>query len=382
MRRAIFDAEHELFRNSVRAFVAREILPHLQDWEEAGAVDRDVWRSAGKAGLLGMHLDKEYGGGGVADYRFQVVCNEELAYAVTLSPAFNVHNEVVGGFLNRLCTPEQKSRWLPDFCSGDAIGAIAITEPEAGSDVSAIRATALREGDCYVLNGQKCFVTHGSMADYLLVLARLGTTGEPEGGPPAAVLLLVERTMPGVAVGRAEAKLGLRSLDTVEIFFRDVRVPVSHRIGQERLGFLYLLDDMPRERLSISVSALALAERVYTETVAHTRRRRAFGGPLGDLQTVRFALAEMCTELNVARAFTDQCILRHNDGELTTEEASMAKWWNTELCGRVTDRCLQLHGAQGYSSDSLIGRAYVDSRVQRIYGGSTEIMKEIIGQSI
>ncbi|TCO61174.1 acyl-CoA dehydrogenase family protein [Actinocrispum wychmicini] len=381
--RAIFESEHELFRASARSFVAREILPRLADWEEAGVVDRDLWRRAGKVGLLGMHVDKEYGGGGVDDYRFQVVWNEELAYAGALSPAFNLHSEVVGGFLDRLSTPEQKSRWLPDFCTGECVGTIAITEPEAGSDVSAIRTTARRDGDCYLLNGQKAFVTHGSVADYILVLARLGADDDrPAGGPASAVLLLVRPTMAGVVIGRREAKIGVRSLDTVEVFLRDVRVPVGHRLGEEGLGFLYLLDNLPRERLSISVSALALAERVFAETVAHTRGRRAFGGSLVDLQHVRFTLAEMSTELTVARAFTDQCIMRHNDGALSTEDASMAKWWNTELCGRVTDRCLQLHGAQGYSRDSVIGRAYVDSRVQRIYGGSTEVMKEIIGQSI
>lgn len=383
MRRRIFAPEHDVFRGSARAFVEREMLPHLERWEAAGSVDLELWRTAGKAGLLGMHVDQEYGGGGVRDYRFQAVWTEELARAGLLSPAFNLHSEVVGGFLNALCTSEQKERWLPDFCSGEAVGTIAITEPEAGSDVSAIRTSAVREDDYYLLNGQKSFVTHGSVADYLLVLARLDTAGEwARGGQPAAVLLLVRPDMAGVSVGRAESKIGVRSLDTVELFFHDVRVPVGHRLGEEGLGFLYLLDNLPRERMSIAVSALALAERVLEETVEHARRRRAFGAELLDLQHVRFALAELTTELRVTRAFTDECIVRHSEGELSTEDAAMAKWWNTELCGRVTDRCLQLHGAQGYLRDSLIGRAYVDSRVQRIYGGSTEIMKEIIGQSI
>lgn len=383
MKRRIFEPEHEGFRASARAFVEREIVPHLAEWEEAGSVGREIWRRAGNAGLLGMNVSKEYGGGGIDDYRFQVVLNEELAAVGTLSPAFNLHSEVVVGILDRLGTLEQKGRWLPALCSGEAVGALAITEPEAGSDVGAIRATATRQEDCYVLNGQKAYVTHGSLADCILVLARLRSAeAQPSSGSRNAVLLVVPSRTTGVTIGRLESKIGVRSLDTTEVILDEVRVPVSDRLGEEGLGFLYLLGTLPQERMSISVSALALAERVFAETVEHTRRRRVFGGRLSELQHVRFTLAEMATELKVARAFTDECITQFNAGELTTEEASMAKWWNSELCGRVADRCLQLHGAQGYSRDTLVGRAYVDSRVQRIYGGSTEVMKEIIGQSL
>jgi alkylation response protein AidB-like acyl-CoA dehydrogenase len=291
-----------------------------------------------------------------------------------------VHSEVVGGYLSGLATEEQKRRWLPAFCSGEQISCIAITEPGAGSDIAAIRTSARLDGDCYVLNGQKTFITHGSIAGRILVLAKNTTPGPS--GRPAASLLMVEADMPGVAVGRPQAKIGVHSLDTVELFFDNVRVPRQNLLGREGLGFLYVFNRLPRERLSIGVAALALAERAYEETVEYCRRREVSGGALTKLQTVRFNLAEMATSLTVARAFTDQCIVSHDRDDLSQEDAAMVKWWNTELCKDVTDRCLQLHGGYGYTTEFMIGRAFVDSRVQTIYGGTTEVMKEIIGQSV
>ncbi|HEV2374806.1 MAG TPA: acyl-CoA dehydrogenase family protein [Streptosporangiaceae bacterium] len=383
MKRRIFDETHDAFRAVARSFVQREVLPNLARWDEAGVVDRDLWRKAGEVGLLGLGIEECYGGSATADYRYHVVWNEELARAGTLSPALNLHSEVVGGCLDRFCTPEQKRRWLPGLCAGTSIWTMAITEPAAGSDVAAIQTTARRDGEEYVVNGQKAFVSHGTVADFVVVLARLATGEGPAGtGPPQAVLLVVDTGASDVTIGRKEAKIGLRSLDTVPLFLQDTRVPATHRLGEEGFGFLYLLDTLARERLSISVSALAFAERLYEETVEHCHRRRVYGAPLCELQHVRFTLAELATELAAARAFTDACIIEHNEGELSTEEASMVKWWNTELCGRVADRCLQLHGGMGYSSDLLVGRAFVDSRAQRIYGGSTETLKEVIGQSI
>jgi alkylation response protein AidB-like acyl-CoA dehydrogenase len=382
MERLIFDADHRAFRDTVKRFVAREMTPRVREWEDSGVVTRDVWAAAGQAGLLAPDIALEYGGGGVDDYRYHVIRDEELASAGLLSPAFNLHSEVVGGYFRALATPEQKRRWLPGFCSGDRIGTVAITEPDAGSDVSAIRTVARPEADAYILSGQKAFVTHGSIADYIVVAARSAASPDDEAGPPRAVLLVVCPDMPGVVRGRPQPKIGLHSLDTIEIFFDSVVVPCSHRLGEDGLAFLYLLQNLPRERLSIAVSALALAEQVFADTVRYCRQRRAFGGALRELQTVRFSLAEMATALTVARSFTDRCIVEHNEGSLSVEEASMAKWWNTELCAEVTDRCLQLHGGYGYTTELPVGRAFVNCRVQRIYGGTTEIMKEIIGQAV
>ncbi|MEV5873194.1 acyl-CoA dehydrogenase family protein [Streptomyces sp. NPDC052101] len=382
MRRDIFTAEHEAFRQVVREFVAREITPNLPKWEEAGAVDPEVWRAAGRQGLLAPDMDTAYGGGGVDDYRFHVVRGEELARAGTLSPAFNLHSEVAGGYLAQLATEEQKRRLLPGFCSGELIATVAISEPDAGSDVAAIRTTLRPAGDgSYRLSGRKSFVTHGLLAGLFIVAAADPGARRP-GGPAAATLVALRPQAPGLTIGRPLSKIGIHSLDTVEISFDEVRVAQEDLLGQRGLGFLYLLRNLPRERLSIAVTSLALAERVLEETLAYCRDRRAFGQPIGHFQYNRFQLAEMTTALRVARAFTDRCVMAHDRGELSVEEASMTKWWNSELCDDVIRRCLQLHGGYGFSTDSLVGRAYTQARVQTIYGGTTEIMKEIIGQSL
>ncbi|MFI1996869.1 acyl-CoA dehydrogenase family protein [Actinoplanes sp. NPDC020271] len=383
MRRRIFDADHEAFRDSVRAFLRAELVPHLPKWEADGQVGRDVWRRAGEAGLLGICVPEEFGGGGSSDVRYVFVRDEELARVGTLSPAFNLHSEVVGGSINRLGTPEQRKRWLPGICQGTVIGAMAVSEPGAGSDVAAIATVARRDGAGYVLSGQKSYVTHALLADIVVVLARLeDTPGRKRTGPPRGVLLVVDLDAPGVHRGRAERTIGVHALDTVEVTFDDVVVPADRLLGEEGLGFVHLSETMLHERFSIAVTSLALAERVFADTVEHCHTRHAFGGPLSALQHVRFTLAEMATELRVARAFTDTCIEQFVNGEIAPEEVAMAKLWNTELCGRITDRCLQLHGGVGYSADGIVGRAFVDCRVERIYGGSSEVMKEIIGQSV
>lgn len=383
MQREIFDSDHEAFRSLVRTFIAREMTPNLGKWEAAGVVDRSLWLAAGRAGILAPDIGPEYGGAGVADYRYHAIRNEELARAGTLSPAFNLHSEVAGGYLTSLATEEQKRRWLPGFCSGEAISTIAITEPQAGSDVSAMRTTARPDGEGFVLQGQKTFVTHGLVADNIIVVARHPGDREGDGKRTSpASLFVVHPDMPGVVPGRPLPKIGLPSLDTIELFLDNVPVPRANLLGKEGMAFVYLMKNLPRERLSIAVSALALAERLFEETLEYCRQRIAFGQPLTGHQHVRFQLAEMATALEVARAFTDRCIVEHDRDALLTEEASMAKWWNTELCKKVSDQCLQLHGAYGYSSEGFIGRAFVDARVQTIYGGTTEIMKEIIGQAI
>ena len=293
---------------------------------------------------------------------------------------FFVHNDMIGQYLLRLCTPEQKERWFPGYCGGDLITAIAMTEPGAGSDLQGIRTTAVRDaatGD-YVLNGQKTFITNGQLADLVIVVART----DPSAGHRGISLLVVERGMEGFARGRNLDKIGMHAQDTSELFFTDVRVPAGNLLGDEGGGFIALMQNLPRERVTIGVYALAVAEKAYEDTLAYAKSRQAFGQPIGSFQHSKFVLAEMATELAVARAFTDKAIMAHVHDELTTQEASMVKWWNTELCNRVTDRCVQLHGGYGYMREYAVGRAWADSRIQSIFGGTTEIQKEIIARGL
>ena len=378
MRREIFAAEHEAFRETVRTFLAKEVLPHYASWERAGIVPREAWCAAGRQGLLGLAVPEDHGGGGVADYRFGAVLCEEFARAGAGGFGIPLHNEVIGPYLIGLATEEQRRRWLPGFCSGELITAIAMTEPGAGSDLQGIRTSATDQGDHWLLNGAKTFVSHGILADLVIVVAR--TT--PHGGAKGLSLLVVERGMPGFARGRKLDKIGRHAQDTAELFFDEVRVPKANLLGRLHGGFGHLMDRLPQERLTIAVGALAAAEQVLRLTTAHVRRREAFGGPLSRLQHVRFTLAELATECEVTRAFIDRCIAEHAAGRLDTVHASMAKWWATELHTRVVDRCLQLHGGLGYMAESPVARAFTDARVETIYGGTTEIMKEIIGRSL
>jgi alkylation response protein AidB-like acyl-CoA dehydrogenase len=378
MRRDIFIEEHEAFRDMARAFIAREITPYWAQWEQDKMVSRDAWRAAGKQGLLGIHIPEEYGGGGNPDYRFYVIFNEELARGGANGPGFTVHNEMIGPYLERLCTPEQKQRWYPGYCSGELIAAIAMSEPGAGSDLQGIRATAVRSDKYFILNGQKTFISNGQLCDFVIVVART----DPSAGSKGISLLVVERGMAGFERGRNLDKIGMHAQDTSELFFHDVRVPAENLLGEEGGGFVSLMRNLPRERITIGVTALAGAEKVFEDTLAYCKERRAFGQPIGAFQHSKFVLAEMATELAVARAFTDRAIMAHVSDELTTEEASMVKWWNTELCNRVTDRCVQLHGGYGYMREYPVARAWADGRAQSIYGGTTEIMKEIIGRSL
>ena len=378
MRRQIFTEEHDAFRDMVRAFIAKEITPYHEQWERDGIVSRDAWLAAGRAGLLGIHLDEKYGGGGQPDYRFYVVLNEELARAGASGPMFQLHNDMIGPYLDRLCSPEQRDRWFPGYCSGELIAAIAMTEPGAGSDLQGIRTTAVRHGDRYVLNGQKTFISNGQLADIVIVVARTN----PDAGHRGISLLMVERGMPGFTRGRNLDKLGMHAQDTSELFFTDVEVPAENLLGEEGGGFVALMQNLPRERVTIGVTALAIAEQALADTLAYSKQRSAFGQPVGKFQHNRFTLAEMATEIAVAREFTDRAITEHCAGQLSNDEAAMVKWWDTELCNRVVDRCLQLHGGYGYMSEYPIAQAFVDSRVQTIYGGTTEIMKEIIGRSL
>ncbi|MDQ1699629.1 MAG: hypothetical protein QOG34_1492 [Frankiaceae bacterium] len=379
MERDLYDADHEAFRATCRAFLDKHVVPFHQQWEADGIVDRGIWLEAGKQGLLGMEVPEEYGGGGVHDFRYNSVLSEEIVRARASGVGFTLHNEVVAPYLLKLATDEQKQRWLPKFCTGEIITAIAMSEPGAGSDLQGIATTAVRDGDDYVVNGQKTFITNGIHSDLVIVVAKT----DPEAKAAYGLsLLVVERGMPGFERGRNLDKIGLKAQDTAELFFTDVRVPATNLLGEENRGFFHLMDNLPQERLAIAVGAVAASERVLDQTLSYCKERTAFGRPIGSFQHSRFVLAELATEVQIARVFVDRCIRELNDGRLSITDAAMAKWWTTELQLRVVDAGVQLHGGYGYMLEYPIAQAYLDSRVQTIYGGTTEIMKEIIGRSL
>ncbi|WP_336323634.1 acyl-CoA dehydrogenase family protein [Streptomyces lavendofoliae] len=378
MKRRIFDAEHDAFRETVRAFLAKEVAPHYEQWEKDGIVSRDAWLAAGRQGLLGIAVPEEYGGGGNTDFRYSAVLAEEFTRAGAPGLAIGLHNDIIGPYLTSLGTDEQKRRWLPGFCTGEIITAIAMTEPGAGSDLQGIRTTAEDQGDHWLLNGSKTFISNGILADLVVVVAK--TT--PEGGAHGLSLLVVERGAEGFERGRNLDKIGQKAQDTAELFFHDVRVPKENLLGELNGAFLHLMTNLAQERLNIAVAGIAAAEHLLEVTTAYVKEREAFGRPLARLQHIRFEIAEMATECAVTREFLDRCVVDHSQGELDAVHASMAKWWATELQKRVADRCLQLHGGYGYMAEHPVARAFTDGRIQTIYGGTTEIMKEIIGRSL
>ncbi|MFE0645442.1 acyl-CoA dehydrogenase family protein [Streptomyces sp. NPDC058877] len=378
MKRQLYTEDHEAFRTTVRTFLEKEVLPHYAQWEKDGIVSREAWLAAGRQGLLGLAVDEEYGGGGNPDFRYGAVLAEEFTRAGAPGLAIGLHNDIIGPYLTSLGTEEQKRRWLPGFCSGEIITAIAMTEPGAGSDLQGIRTTAEDHGDHWVLNGSKTFISNGVLADLVVVVAR--TT--PEGGAHGLSLLVVERGAEGFERGRNLDKIGQKSQDTAELFFTDVRVPKENLLGELNGAFIHLMTNLAQERLAIAVAGIAGAEHLLEITTRYVKEREAFGRPLSRLQHIRFEIAEMATECAVTRTFVDRCIEEHDDGGLDAVHASMAKWWATELQKRVADRCLQLHGGYGYMSEFPVARAFTDGRIQTIYGGTTEIMKEIIGRSL
>ena len=341
-------------------------------------VERWVWKAAAEQGLLGLQAEEAYGGGGVDDFRFNVILDEEVARSGATGLTFGLQNDIVGPYFYSVATPGQKQRWLPGVCRGETILAIAMSEPDAGSDLQGIKTTAVRDGDHYVLNGAKTFISNGMLADLVVVVART----DPGAGARGLSLLVVERDMDGFERGRKLDKVGLKAMDTAELFFRDVRVPATNLLGAEGGGFGYLMANLPQERLNIAVSAVAAAEAAYEATLRYSKNRMAFGQPIGRFQHSKFTLAEIATEAQVARVFIDRCIGLHVRGELTAVEAAMAKWWTTELHKKVVDACVQLHGGYGYMLEYPIAKAYLDTRVETIFGGTTEIMKEIIGRSL
>jgi alkylation response protein AidB-like acyl-CoA dehydrogenase len=392
MQQHLYEPVHDEFRALCREFLAREAVPYHEAWETAGIVDRDIWRKAGAAGLLGMDVPEEYGGGGQRDFRFNAVLDEEIVASGCAGLGFGLHNDVVAPYLTDLTTEEQRKRWLPGFCSGELVTAIAMSEPGAGSDLAGVRTTAVRDGDSYLLNGQKTFITNGEQADLVLVVAKTaagegapgvaGFRGDGGRGKDRVSLIAVEGGTPGFERGRRLQKVGLKANDTAELFFADCRVPAENLIGTENHGFYHLMANLPRERLGIAVAAVAAAESILATTLEYARTREAFGRPIGKFQHNRFLLAELDTEVTIARTFVNHCVAEFGAGRLSVVDAAKAKWWTTELQNRVADRAVQLHGGYGYMLEYPVAKAWLNSRVQTIYGGTTEIMKEIIGRGL
>lgn len=375
MRRTLYGSDHEAYRETVREFLAREVVPFQHDWDRDRWIDRAVFARAAKAGIYGLQIGEIYGGAAESDYRYRMVVCEEVARvnALSFGLTISLQDDLVLHYLLDLTDDEQKQRWLPGFATGELIGALAMTEPGAGSDLRGIRTTARRDGDSWILNGQKTFISSGIMADVVVVAARTDAD---------LSLFVVERDTEGFERGRKLDKIGLPAQDTAELFFRDARVPAANLLGAQGRGLHHLMSHLPRERLGVTAKAMATTRAIFELTAQYCRQRRAFGGPLTDKQHIRFELAEMVTEIDIAQAYTDSSVLAYNRGELTPIDAAKGKWYVSELQKRVVDRCLQLHGGYGYMTEYPVARAYLDTRVQTIYGGTTEIMKEIIGRDI
>ncbi|MCA9929976.1 MAG: acyl-CoA dehydrogenase family protein [Anaerolineales bacterium] len=378
MERTFFTEEHLMFRDAFRRFVEKEVVPHHEQWEKAGIVPRELWTKAGGMGFLGTDVPEEFGGGGIEDFRFNAIVTEEITRAGASGVGFGLHNDVCMPYFLRYANDEQKARWFPKMCSGELITAIAMSEPNAGSDLQGIQTTAVRRDDYYIVNGQKTFITNGINSDLVITVVKTDT----QAGHQGVSLLVIERGMEGFERGRNLEKIGLKAQDTAELFFNSVKVPAANLLGEEGQGFYHLMHQLPQERLSIAVMAVAAAEAALEMTVSYCHERTAFGRPIGKFQNTRFVLAEMKTKIEIARVFVDRCIMELNAGNLTAAEAAMAKWWTTDLQVKVMDQCLQLHGGYGYMLEYPISRFYLDSRVQPIYGGTNEIMKEIIGRSL
>lgn len=380
IERTLFTSDHESFRDSFRRFLEREVTPFHEGWEEQGYVDRAVWNKAGENGFLCTSMPEEYGGSG-ADKLFSVIEMEELGRAGVSGIGFSLHSEIVAPYILHYGTEAQKAKYLPKLASGEMVSAIAMSEPAAGSDLQGVKSTAIRHGDHYLLNGSKTFITNGWHADLVIVVAKTN----PAAGGKGTSLLLVERGMPGFAAGKRLKKVGLKAQDTSELFFSDVKVPVENLLGGEAFenrGFICLMEQLPWERLQIAVTAIASAQAAIEWTSAYVKERKAFGQPVAEFQNTRFKLAEMQTEVQIAQVFLDKCTELLMVDKLDTATASMAKYWTTDLQCKVMDECVQLHGGYGYMWEYPIARAFADARVQRIYGGTNEIMKEVISRSM
>jgi alkylation response protein AidB-like acyl-CoA dehydrogenase len=379
MRRDFYTEDHELYRDSIRSYVENQVVPRYAEWSHAGIVPREVFTQLGELGALGFGVPEEYGGSGVDDFRFNLILAEEAARAhvapALLGPGLVV--DIVIPYLVSMGTEEQKARWLPGIASGETIAAIAMTEPGTGSDLAGIATTAVRDGDDWIVNGAKTFITNGINADLVVVAVRTGPDRHK-----GLSLLVVERGIEGFERGRKLDKMGLHAQDTAELSFTDVRVPGDNLLGAEGEGFFGLSRNLAQERISCAAAAVAGAAVALELTTAYVRERKAFGSPIGSLQNTRFVLAQMSTEIDIAQAYVDRCVLALNEGDLSPVDAAKAKWWTTEMYGRAVDSGVQLHGGYGYMSEYPISQLYLDARVQRIYAGSTEIMKDLIGRSM
>ncbi|MCE6999926.1 acyl-CoA dehydrogenase family protein [Saccharothrix sp. S26] len=379
MRRTLFEPDHEAFRETAQAFCDRTLRPNYERFVEQRAIDRDVWLEAGKQGLLGLEVPEQYGGSGANDYRFNAVLGEELSkVSAGMSSCLGIHGDVVAPYLVDLCTEEQKQRWLPRFCSGEMTTAIGMTEPSGGSDLAALKSAAVRDGDDWILNGSKTFITNGFSADLVVVAARTS----PEKKAKGITLFAVETGMKGFERGRKLDKVGQPESDTAELFFEDVRVPAENVIGEVDRGFIYMMERLPQERLGGAISNLAHAKQILLETIGYAKERKAFGQAIGSFQHNKFTLAELVTKIDVTQAFLDQCTDAHTRRELTAVDAAKAKWWSADVQNAVIDACVQLHGGYGYMTEYRVARAWMDARVTRIWAGSNEIMKELIGRDL
>lgn len=373
--RPVFSGELELYRESVRRFIATEITPHHRDWEREGKVSREVWLKAGAAGFLCSNAPEEYGGAG-ADFRYNAVFTEEMGRAGATGPGFSVHSDMAASYILNFGSDEQKARWLPKMVSGEAIAALALTEPGAGSDLKEIKTSAVRDGDDYVINGQKVYISNGQLCDLIILACK---TGDGSGG---MTFIVVEADRPGFERGRNLEKLGLKAQDTSELFFTDVRVPVANRIGDEGQGFAIAMHNLAEERLSIAVSAVGACEGILDYTVAYTKERMVFGKPVSDFQNTRFRIAELTARTQALRVFVDRCVELAVAKELDVTTAAMAKMLTTELQCEIVDQCLQFYGGYGYMMEYQIAHAYLDARIRRIAGGSSEVMREIISRKV
>jgi len=376
--RDLFETEHEDFRRSVRTFMEKEVQPNNEKWDAEGIVPRELWLKAGEAGLLCFDVPEEYGGPGVDDFRYNVIVSEEQSRVGANGPGFSVHTDIIVPYLIKLGNDEQKQRWLPGCVTGETITAIAMTEPGAGSDLQGVRTSAVDKGDHFLLNGSKTFISNGILADLVIVVART----DADAGAHGYSLLVVERGMEGFERGRNLEKIGLHAQDTAELSFTDVVVPKENLLGELGQGFIYLMMNLPQERLIIAAQAAAACQYIYELCIDYAKTREAFGKPIGKFQHNRFLIAEMATEARIVQTFVDDCVRKHLTGDLDPVGASMAKWWATELQNSMVNRGVQLHGGYGFMLEYPIARAYLDSRISTIYGGTTEIQKEIIGRSL
>jgi len=375
----IFDDDHEAFRASVREFLDRHVRPNVDTFIAEHGWPREIWTEAGKQGFLGLEVPEEYGGSGAGDYRFNAVLGEELAkVSMAMTSCFGIHYDIVAPYLVDLTTEEQKQRWLPGFCSGEIITGIGMTEPSGGSDLASLRTTAVRDGDDWILDGSKTFITNGASADLVVVAARTS----PEKKAKGITLFGVEAGMPGFTRGKPLDKVGQTESDTAELFFEGVRVPAANVIGEVDRGFIAMMERLPQERLGAAVSNIAHAAQILAETLEYVKERRAFGQAVGSFQHNKFLAAELVTRIEVSQAYVDQCVMAHKDGRLTAVDAAKAKWWAAEVQNDVLDACVQLYGGYGYMNEYRVARAWRDARVTKIWAGTNEIMKELIGRDL